>query len=62
MDFVEINKYIQKSKVSEAELHLYEPKDLTKEESLRLLLNACKKEYGIVKTVKIVHGFGIKKL
>lgn len=62
MDIVEINKLRQKKKVGSALDHLYELCDLTKEESLTLILNACCKEYGLMKTVKIVHGLGVKGL
>lgn len=62
MDIVEINKMIQKKKVHDAEIRLYELLDLTKEQSLVLVLNALRNEYGLMKTVKIVHGLGVKGL
>lgn len=62
MDIVEINKKTQKKKVHEAEIRLFELLELTKDQSLTLILNACKKQYGLSKTVKIVHGLGVKKL
>lgn len=62
MDFVEINKLTQRGKVHEAEIRLYELLDLTKDQSLTLVLNACRKQYGLAKTVKIVHGLGVKNL
>lgn len=62
MDFVEINKMTQRSKVHESEIRLHELLDLTKEQSLTLVLNACRKQYGLAKTVKIVHGLGVKNL
>ena len=62
MDIVEVNKLIQRKKIGSALDHLYELCDLTKDESLTLILNACKKEYGLMKTVKIVHGLGVKNL
>lgn len=43
MDIVEINKMIQRKKVVSALDSLYELCDLTKDESLTLILNACKK-------------------
>lgn len=62
MDIVEINKMTQKKKIYESEIRLYELLDLTKEQSLTLILNACRKQYGLAKTVKIVHGLGVKNL
>lgn len=62
MDIVEINKMTQKKKVHECEIRLYELLDLTKDQSLTLVLNACRKQYGLSKTVKIVHGLGVKNL
>lgn len=62
MDIVEINKMTQRSKVHESEIRLYELLDLTNEQSLTLVLNACRKQYGLSKTVKIVHGLGVKGL
>lgn len=62
MDIVEINKLLQKKKVHDAEIKLYELLDLTKEQSLILVLHACRKQYGLSKTVKIVHGLGVKNL
>lgn len=62
MDFVEINKLTQRKKVHDAEIRLHELLDLTKEQSLTLVLNACRKQYGLSKTVKIVHGLGVKNL
>lgn len=62
MDIVEINKLTQKKKILESEIRLYELLDLTKEQSLTLVLNACRKQYGLSKTVKIVHGLGVKNL
>lgn len=62
MDIVEINKLTQKKKVHESEIRLFELLDLTKEQSLILVLNACRKQYGLSKTVKIVHGLGVKNL
>lgn len=62
MDIVEINKLTQKKKVHESEIRLFELLELTKEQSLILVLNACRKQYGLSKTVKIVHGLGVKNL
>lgn len=62
MDIVEINKMTQKKKVHEAEIRLYELLNLTKEQSLILVLHALKKQYGLNKTVKIVHGLGVKNI
>lgn len=62
MDIVEINKLLQKKRVHDAEIRLYELLDLTKEQSLILVLQACRKQYGLSKTVKIVHGLGVKNL
>lgn len=62
MDIVEINKLIRKKDVHAAEIRLYELLDLTKDQSLILVLNACRKTYGLNKTVKIIHGLGVKRL
>lgn len=62
MDFVEINKATQRRRADAALDHLYELCDLTKEESMILVLYACKKQYGVMKTAKICHGLGVKKL
>lgn len=62
MDIVEINKMTQRKAVHEAEIRLYELLNLTKDQSLTLILNACRKQYGLHKTVKIVHGLGVKNL
>lgn len=62
MDIVEINKMTQKKKVHASEIRLYELLDLTKEQSLTLVLNACRKQYGLNKTVKIIHGLGVKSI
>lgn len=62
MDIVEINKMTQRKRVHEAEIRLHELLNLTKEQSTILVLQACKKQYGLQKTVKIIRGLGIKKL
>lgn len=62
MDIVEINKLTQKKKVKNAEIRLYELLDLTKDQSTTLVLYALRKQYGLNKTVKIIHGLGVKKL
>lgn len=62
MDIVEINKLTRKKDVHAAEIRLYELLDLTKDQSLILVLNACRKTYGLNKTVKIIHGLGVKRL
>lgn len=62
MDIVEINKRTQRKYTDPALDKLYELYNLTKDESLTLVLYACKKQYGLKKTVKIVHGLGVKKL
>lgn len=62
MDIVEINKMTQKNKVKDAEIRLYELLDLTKDQSTTLVLQALRKQYGLQKTVKIIHGLGVKNL
>lgn len=62
MDFVEINKLTQKKKVKEAEIRLYELMDLDKDQATTLVLQALRKQYGLQKTVKIIHGLGVKHL
>lgn len=61
MDIIEINKKTQKKKVLNAEQKLFEVGNyLDQDLSLILVLNACKKYYGLNKTVKIIHGLGVK--
>lgn len=61
MDLIEINKKTQKKKVESAEQKLYEVgNQLSQDHSLILVLQACKKYYGLQKTVKIIHGLGVK--
>lgn len=62
MDIVEINKRTLRKYTDPALDHLFELSNLTKDESLTLILYACKKYYGLNKTVKIVHGLGVKNL
>lgn len=62
MDIVEINKRTQRRYTDPALDHLYELCNLTKDESLTLVLYACKKQYGLSKAVKIVHGLGVTHL
>ena len=62
MDFVEINKLTQKKKVKEAEIRLFEMMDLDKDQATTLVLQALRKQYGLQKTVKIIHGLGVKHL
>ena len=61
MDIVEINKKTQRKKVERAESKLFEVgNNLDQDQSLILVLQACKKYYGLSKTVKIIHGLGVK--
>lgn len=62
MDIVEINKRLQRKWTDPALDHLYELCNLTKEDATTLILIACKKQFGLQKTVKIIHGLGVKKL
>ena len=62
MDLVEINKLTQKKKVKDAEIRLYELMDLNKDQCTTLVLYALRKQYGLNKTVKIIHGLGVKNL
>ena len=62
MDFVEINKLTQKKKVKEAEIRLFEMMELDKDQATTLVLQALRKQYGLQKTVKIIHGLGVKHL
>lgn len=62
MDIVEINKKLHRKFTDPALDHLYELCNLTKDEATTLVLYACKKEFGLNKTVKIVHGLGVKNL
>lgn len=62
MDIVEINKLRCKNRLHEAEDKLYELGELTKDQALTLIVQACCKHYGLRKTVKIVHGLGVKNL
>lgn len=60
MDIVEINKLTQKKRVNPALDKLYELYKLTKEDSVILIAYACRKQYGVAKTVKILHGLDFK--
>lgn len=62
MDIIEINKRTGNRVVLSSRNALYGDKVLNKEDSLTLILYACKKMYGLQKTVKIVHGLGVKNL
>lgn len=62
MDIIEINKRAGDKFVFPARNNLYNRKTVDKEDSLTLILYACKKMYGLQKTVKIVHGLGVKDL
>lgn len=62
MDIVEINKRSGNKLVLSARNNLYNCKNIDKEDSLTLILYACKKLYGLQKTVKIIHGLGVKNL
>ena len=62
MDIVEINKFTQEKRVKISRDNLYNLSKITKDDSTRLVLYACRKMYGLNNTVKIVHGLGIKKL
>ena len=62
MDIVEINKYTQEKKVRSSRDNMYNLSKITKDDSTRLVLYACRKMYGLNNTVKIIHGLGIKKL
>lgn len=62
MDFVEINKFTQGSKIHESRNHMYNLSKLTKVDSLRLIVYACKKMYGLRNTSKILHGIGVDKI
>lgn len=62
MDIVEINKLTGNKLVLSARNNLYNCKNIVKEDSLILVLYACKKMYGLQKTVKIIHGLGVKNL
>lgn len=37
-------------------------KKMQKEDSLRLILYACKKMYGLQATAKLIHGIGVDKI
>lgn len=60
MDAIEINKLTQKQRVDVALDHLYELRDLNKYESCVLMAYACRKQFGVLKTAKILHGLDIK--
>ena len=62
MDIIEINKRTGDKLVLTARNNLYNSKNIDKQTSLTLILYACKKMYGLQKTVKIVHGLGVKNL
>lgn len=62
MDFVEINKFTREKQLIRSRDNLYNLTNLPKEDSLRLMLHACKKMYGLKNTVKIIHGLGVDKI
>lgn len=62
MDIIEVNKRTGNKFVFSARNNLFNHKAIDKEDSLTLILYACKKMYGLQKTVKIVHGLGVKNL
>lgn len=62
MDFIEINKLTQRKKVLDAECTLYELNELNKDQATILVLQALRKQYGLNKTVKIIHGLGVDHL
>lgn len=61
MDFVTINKLSQNRKVKIARDCVYGSKAITVDDSLVLIVYACKKMYGIGATAKIIHGLGVDK-
>lgn len=61
MDIIEINKFTQIKKVHMSLDHMHQ-KTLNKEDALRLLINACKVQYGTINTAKILHGVGVEKI
>lgn len=62
MDFVEINKFTQQNKIDPARDRMYKLSKVTKDDSLRLIVYACKKMYGIKNTAKLLHGIGVDKI
>lgn len=62
MDFVEINKFTQNKKVQHSRDLMYGSSSIPKNESLRLIIYACKKMYGTQNTIKIIHGLGVNKI
>lgn len=61
MDIIEINRFVQKKKLYHS-LDAMNNKKLNKEDSLRLIINACKVQYGTINTAKILHGVGVDKI
>jgi hypothetical protein len=62
MDFVEINKFTQDKRVHESRDLMYKLVKIPKIDSLRLIVYACKKMYGVKNTAKILHGIGVDKI
>ena len=62
MDIIEINKFTQLKKVHVSLDHMNGHRKLNKEDSLRLIINACKIQYGTMNTAKILHGVGVEKI
>lgn len=62
MDFVEINKFTQDKAVRISRENVYNLSKITKEDSLRLIIYACKRMYGLKNTSKIIHGLGVDKI
>ena len=62
MDFVQINKFTQEKFIRISRDNMYNCDKLQKDDSLRLVIYACKKMYGIRNTAKIIHGLGVNKI
>lgn len=61
MDYIEINKFTQEKKVKASRDKLY-GKKIDKVDSLRLIVYASKRMYGISNTSKIIHALGVNDI
>lgn len=62
MDFVEINKITQKSRVDSARDNMYRSKFVNQDDAVILIIYACRKMYGLGHTTKLIKALGINKI
>lgn len=62
MDIIQINKFTRSRDVDLARNNCYNSQKISKVDSLRLIIYACRKLYGVRNTAKILHGIGVDKI